>query len=121
METVERWKTKDGKEIVTERSRGRQVKVRLSEEEYCALVLTCNDLGMTQSEYLRNCIMERPMVNMGEMKDLMTELKREGNNLNQIARTLNGMGYVSDKAIEQAVKELGEVWLQLRQFLRAHR
>ena len=121
METVERWKTKDGKEIVTERSRGRQVKIRLSEEEYRMLVLTCDELGMTQSEFLRNCIMERPMVNMDEMKELMTELKREGNNLNQIARSLNGMGFVSNSQIEWAVKELGEVWLQLRQFLRAHR
>ena len=114
----ERWTTKDGKEIVTERTRERQFKIWLSEEEYQTLLKMCYELEMTKSEFLRNCIMDRPMVNMESMKDLMTELKREGNNINQIARTLNGMGYVSDKAIEQAVKELGSVWQQLRQFLR---
>lgn len=117
----ERWKTQDGREITTERTREHQVKIRLNEVEYQMLLKACFELEMTQSEFLRNCIMDRPMVNMNEMKDLMTELKREGNNINQIAKTLHGMGYVSSKQIDQAVKELSEVWQQLRQFLREHR
>lgn len=117
----ERWKTKAGREIITERTREHQVKVWLDEVEYQTLLKACCELDMTQSEFLRNCIMNRPMVNMTAMKDLMAELKREGNNINQIARTLNGMGHVSNSQIDHAVKGLGEVWLQLRQFLRAHR
>ena len=113
----ERWKTKDGREIKTERSREHQVKIRLNEEEYQTLKQLCFELDMTQSEFFRNAIMQRPNVRTFDMKDIMVELKREGNNLNQIAKTLNAGGYKNLAMIDNATKELVRVWQSLRRLL----
>ncbi|MDR2357299.1 MAG: MobC family plasmid mobilization relaxosome protein [Oscillospiraceae bacterium] len=49
------------------------------------------------------------------MKALVPEMKRIGNNLNQIARSCNeGYGVVYDE-VKQIKKEMGEVWRLLRQ------
>ena len=114
----ETWKTKDGQEITTERSREHQIKIRLNEEEYQTLKQICFELDVTQSEFFRNAIMQRPNVRTFEIKDLMVELKRQGNNLNQIAKALNSRGFRNLEVLNETSKELNEVWRSLRQFLR---
>ena len=115
---MERWKTKDGREITTERRRERQVKIRLSEEEYQTLQQLCFEFDMSQSEFLRNAILQKPIVRTDAIKELTAELKREGNNLNQIAKALNAGGVKNLSMINDTTKELVDLWQQLRLYLR---
>lgn len=114
---MERWTTKDGVEITTERTRERQVKVRLTEEEYQTLQQLCFELDCSQSEFFRRSIMQCPMVNMEDLRGIMAELKREGSNLNQIAVKLNSTGFVNHRGLENTMEELRATWQQLRQLL----
>ncbi len=64
--------------------------------------------GLNQSEYLRRLISNRQIISSGQRKQvdqLIYELNRIGNNINQIAHALNGQFY-SYPADAQDMKKL---------------
>ena len=99
------------------RTRPIQVKIRMSEEEAAAFQQKLLASGMTAQEYLLNCALgkEINVIDMNSIKELTVELKREGTNLNQIARNLNEGG--SAYGLDKTKKELEETWQLLRQYL----
>ena len=114
---MESWEKKEtGKTIVTARTRPKRVTVRLTMDEYFALENLVKASGMSQQEYLRNAILENEIVNYDGIKEIIPELKRVGNNLNQIAKALNSGGRYHTGIVESQ-KELAEVWQLLRQYL----
>jgi SMC interacting uncharacterized protein involved in chromosome segregation len=87
----------------------------MTETDYEAMKKRVAESGKSQAEFLRQAISEKKIVSTDGMKALVPELKRIGNNLNQIARSCNeGRGAVCDE-VKQIEKELGEVWRLLRQ------
>ena len=80
--------------------RSRVVKTRMTEEEYADFAARLAPYGIRQSEFIRRAIQGasiRPVVTVSPVNDellaalgkLTAEYGRIGNNLNQIARTLN--------------------------------
>ena len=80
--------------------RSRVVKTRMTEEEYADVAARLASYGISQSEFIRRAIQGasiRPVVTVSPVNDellaalgkLTAEYGRIGNNLNQIARTLN--------------------------------
>ena len=80
--------------------RSRVVKTRMTEEEYADFAARRAPYGISQSEFIRRAIQGasiRPVVTVSPVNDellaalgkLTAEYGRIGNNLNQIARTLN--------------------------------
>ena len=80
--------------------RSRVVKTRMTEEEYADFAARLAPYGISQSEFIRRAIQGasiRPVVPVSPVNDellsaigkLTAEYSRIGNNLNQIARTLN--------------------------------
>ena len=80
--------------------RSHVIKTRLDDEEYKFFLLKCKAYGMNQSEMIRtsldklviNPVIKFSPVNkelLSKIDELITEGKRIGNNLNQIARALN--------------------------------
>ena len=80
--------------------RSRVVKTRMTEEEYADVTARLVPYGISQSEFIRRAIQGasiRPVVTVSPINDellaalgkLTAEYGRIGNNLNQIARTLN--------------------------------
>ena len=80
--------------------RSRVVKTRMTEEEYADFAAHLAPYGISQSEFIRRAIQGasiRPVVTVSPVNDellaalgkLTAEYGRIGNNLNQIARTLN--------------------------------
>lgn len=99
------------------RTRSKQVVIRMSDEEYAAMKQKVEASGMKQSEYLIKCITNKNVMNTDGMKELAIQLKRVGVNLNQIAEALNGKGYYEYGLITQNQKELSEIWQLLKQYL----
>ena len=99
------------------RTRAKQVVIRMSDEEYAAMKQKVEASGMKQSEYLIKCITNKNVMNTDGMKEFAVQLKRVGVNLNQIAEALNGKGYYEYGLITQNQKELNEIWQLLRQYL----
>lgn len=99
------------------RKRKIQVNVRLTEEEAEQLRKKVEQSGLTQRKYILKCILEKEVRNTDGIKELLPELKRQGNNLNQIAKALNGTAYCSYELISQNQKELEKIWQLLKQQL----
>jgi hypothetical protein len=89
----------------------------MSEEEYSQLKKKVEASGGSQQEYIIKALMNKPIMNTDGIKQLIPEVKRIGNNLNQIAKELNGRGYYQYDLITQNQKELMNLWQQLRQYL----
>ena len=98
------------------------VKLRMTDDEYAAFQRRCNAYHVTQSKMLRTALSD----SMGDLvircspvneqtlsllNDLITEGKRIGNNINQLAHIANAGGSLDDEmrtALRRALGELSE-------------
>ena len=104
------------------RTRNKKATVRLTEDEYQALCERVEQSGLYQQEYIRRSILGKEIMNIEPLKVIMPEMKRQGVNLNQIAKRLNERGYVDYRnELGTALKEVQETWQSLKQFLLEHR
>jgi hypothetical protein len=86
----------------------------LDDEENEMLLSLTKRFCMSVSEIIRllimyQCIKFPPK----EIRSVVPELRRIGNNLNQIARALNSKSFVTDKEIRNAITELRDCEKQL--------
>ena len=87
------------------KTRPKQLSFRVNEEEYQQLQEKVLQSGKNQQEYVLSCVLEKQIVNTDGIKELIPELKRIGNNLNQIAKRCNEGGVLPSEA---EVREQGE-------------
>ena len=106
-----------GEQEAKGRKRNVQINIRISEAEAEQLRKKVEQSGMSQQEYILSCVLNKPITNTDGIKELIPELKRVGNNLNQIAHALNGGRYYQYNLITDNQKELDKVWQSLKQFL----
>lgn len=99
------------------RSRPHQIVIRVNEKELAQIKDKVKKSGKSQQEYLIQALTKKKIINNDPIKELMPELKRMGNNLNQIAKALNSSGYYQYNLITQNQKELNEIWQLLRRYL----
>lgn len=100
------------------KSRPKQLSFRVSEEEYQQLQEKISESGKNQQEYILSCVLEKQIVNTDGIKELIPELKRIGNNLNQIAKRCNEGGVLPSEAeVREQGEELKQVWQLLRRYL----
>ena len=99
------------------RTRPKQIVIRVSEEELAQIKEKVEQSGMSQQEYILSCVLNKPITNTDGIKELIPEFKRVGNNLNQIAHALNGGRYYQYNLITDNQKELDKVWQLLKQYL----
>ena len=98
--------------------------VRLSEQEQKTLTQKAGECGMKPSQYIRKLITEGGMVDVSlpeQRRDLLNQIARIGNNVNQIAHRANADKWISEwsvKSVEENLKEIqklmGEVLAKWR-------
>lgn len=72
------------------------------------------------SDFVRDCIFKKEIVNISGADEIARELQRIGNNLNQLTRAVNaGMTRVVD--LETTKQEVAKVWQSLNSFLQLAR
>lgn len=99
------------------KSRPKQVMFRMSEEEYEQFMKKVEQSGTNQQEYILRSVLEQSITNTDGIKEVVPELKRVGNNLNQIAHALNGTRYYQYNLITENQEELKGIWQLLKQYL----
>jgi hypothetical protein len=99
------------------RTRPKQIVIRVSEEELAQIKEKVEQSGKSQQQYIIEALTQSNIVNTDGIKELYPEIKRIGNNLNQIAKALNGSTYYSYSLITQNQKELEKIWQLLKQYL----
>jgi len=81
-----------------ERKRDKQINIRLTKDEYLNVCKKISESDLDLSEYIRKCILGKEIKIVSGIKELVWELNRIGNNLNQLTRKVN----------EGKVMELGD-------------
>lgn len=71
------------------------------------------------SMYLRDCALDKEIIVIDGVKDMATELRRIGNNLNQITKAVNSGVYAVD--LTETKKEVQKVWQSLNSLPQAVR
>ena len=100
------------------KTRPKQLSFRVNEEEYQKLQERVQESGKNQQEYILSCVLDKKIVNTAGIKELIPELKRIGNNLNQIAKRCNEGGVLPSEAeVREQGEELKQVWQLLRRYL----
>ncbi len=99
------------------RTRPKQIVIRLTEKEKEQLQAKVKKSGLKQQDYLIKCILEKKVLNTDGLKEVTPELKRIGVNLNQIAKTCNQGNQATYKEIQEIGKELNGVWQLLKQLV----
>ena len=74
-----------------DRLRSKKIHVFLSDNEHELLSDKASYCGLNNSEYIRSIIVNGAVINysMGDIPAAIAEIKRVGNNINQIAKKLN--------------------------------
>ena len=105
---------------MTERARNVQIKFYVTEEEAALLQQKIDKSGKSRRDFFLQLASSGKIV---RLDSLMSELKRQGNNLNQLTKVFNTYGdkpLYSKNAMESVRKileEVGKTWRLLNQFL----
>ena len=99
------------------RKRNNQIVIRLSDEENEMLKRKVEQSGKTQQEFLISMLINGTVTNTDGVKELFPEVKRIGNNLNQIARSCNSGNQATLSEVQKVGEEMNGIWRLLKQFL----
>ena len=98
------------------RKRNKTLTIRLTEKEHDAIMKKVAKAGMNVTEYLLTSALNTEIYVAEDTKPLVTELKRIGNNLNQITAKINAGAFNSynfqevvdlQRAIYEEVRRIG--------------
>ena len=90
------------------RKRNRVVPVRFSDHELSVIDANAKRAKMSRTEYLVSAGMDKPIVILDDLKPMLTELRRIGNNVNQITRKANS-GEIYVVGLTEINEQLGAV------------
>lgn len=97
------------------KTRPHKVTVRLSDSELRDLKKRIKLSGFNQQQFLSRAIFGKAMMDKEQLHSLLIELRREGCNLNQIARACNTYKVLDDaERIRQSIEKLEALWQSLR-------
>ena len=66
--------------------------------------------------YLRDCALDKKIVVINGVDELTVELRRIGNNLNQLTRAVNS-GYAYEVDLRETREEVARIWQSLNSLL----
>lgn len=92
--------------------RNKILKVRVTDREYDVIMQNCIKSGRTISELLRECATEKEIIILGNLTELVTELRRQGNNLNQLT-VMARQNRIQQVNFEPFMEVMTKVWQAL--------
>ena len=91
----------------------------LDDDEFLLLKNKISATGFTRSGYLRKSSLDKNITVIPGIRDLVIEIKRIGNNLNQITRCVNeGLVKILGSDLSGIKEDLKKVWKQLAETLK---
>ena len=94
------------------RKRNHVVPIRFTDHELSVIDGNAMKAHMSRTEYLVSAGMDKPIVILDNLKPMLAELRRIGNNVNQLARKANS-GEVYVVGLTEINKQLGEIAIGL--------
>lgn len=93
--------------------------VRLSEDDHIKLIYQADKLNISQAELLRELIRKNLIDDIGELNELLDDLRKVArnlsNNINQIAKKVNSNVLINElEEAKKLQKEITKVWQSLK-------
>lgn len=93
--------------------------VRLSENDHIKLIYQADKLNISQAELLRELIRKNLIDDIGELNELLDDLRKVArnlsNNINQIAKKVNSNVLIDElEEAKKLQKEITKVWQSLK-------
>ena len=93
------------------RTRGKAITLRMTEDEHSYFLKRMQSAKRkNQTDFFLEVLRDKPIIVVEEIAAVLAELKRQGNNLNQITRHLNERGEFG----ESAKTVMNECWKSYR-------
>jgi hypothetical protein len=102
------------------RTKNRQISTRVTDEDYQAILARQNASKMTQNRFITHCLINHPINVLEGLPGVILELKRIGNNLNQLTRSVNAGKVDCQTEVNALAEEVREVWRSLKQLKEGH-
>lgn len=99
------------------RTRPKQIVIRASEKELAQIQSKVKKSKLTQNEYLLRSALDKDITVIEGIKDLTVNVKRIGNNLNQLTRLAHEGKVDCSKELAEVSEEMKDVWQLLRQLI----
>ena len=90
------------------RKRNNVVPIRFSDHELSVIDANAEKARMSRTEYLVSAGMDKPIVILDDLKPMLAELRRIGNNVNQLTRKANS-GEIYVVGLTEINEQLGAV------------
>ena len=90
------------------RKRNHVVPVRFSEQELMVIDANAKKAHLSRTEFLVSAGMDKPIVILDDVKPMLAELRRIGNNVNQLTRKVNS-GEIYVVGLNEINEQLGAV------------
>lgn len=103
--------------LTGKRTRPKQVKFWTTEEEFNAIKEKVYESKLTQNEYLLRTALDKNIMVIDGLKDIMLELSREGNILNNLAQNKS----IENSEIIEMKQRLHYLWGLIEDTLRSGR
>ncbi|MGU8655250.1 plasmid mobilization protein [Clostridium perfringens] len=97
------------------RKRDKQIKFYVNEKEYEQIKKKVEKSKLKQQEYLIKSALNKKIIVVDGLKEILLELSREGNNLNQIAKKINEG---EQKDIKEMKNKLNNLWDLIEKILK---
>lgn len=97
------------------RKREKQIKFYVNEKEYDQIKKKVEKSKLKQQEYLIKSALNKKIIVIDGLKEILLELSREGNNLNQIAKKINEG---EQKDIKEMKNKLNNLWNLIEKILK---
>ena len=91
----------------------KRLNCRVSEDEYKRFEKKVEKSKLTKSEFMRKAILEKEIIVIDDIKELVLEMKAIGINLNQLTRKVNSGEIENIKELQEIKIELDYVWREV--------
>ena len=94
------------------RVRNKSIPIRVTEKELAIIDRKAKKAKLSRTDYLISCALGKQITVMEDLKPILSELRRIGNNLNQLTRLAN-MGSMETVGLGEFTETLGELHVDL--------
>lgn len=101
----------------SKRRRTERLCLGLTPEEKELIDTIAMETGVSRTDLIVHAVQRRYVIMITGLPEVLLELIRQGNNLNQIARRLNERSYVNPECIEEACRACQGAYENLVQFV----
>lgn len=98
-------------------SKDKVIRARISNDDYKTFIKRVEKSGLTKSAFLRQCATQTTIYDTDPLRKLYFELKKEGNNLNQLVRQLNQYDSASKNELKKELKVINKLYREIKDHL----